>query len=72
MWIGGGLRFVQQMTTECGCSEQGGETQENIRKKRHGSTYCELLNMQPWGIQNAVCASYEECGLWKKTGRVQC
>lgn len=34
--------------------------------------YCELLNMQPWGIQDAVCASYEECGLWKKTGLVQC
>lgn len=34
--------------------------------------YCELVNMQPWGIQDAVCASYEECGLWKKTGLVQC
>lgn len=58
------------MTTDGGCSEQGGETQENT--KRRGSMYCELVNMQPWGIQDAVCASYEECGLWKKTGLVQC
>lgn len=43
--------------------------EEKLKKKnteRHGSMYCELLNMQPWGIQDAVCTSYEECGLWKK------